>query len=293
MSLDEQTHGEAIDWGEVRSACAARDWRRAWETVGVDHEGAATPGEVYLFGVAKGVRAVSAALFHWRSERRSEIDKRMMARIRHKQAKAQGPHGVAPLPEYEASWTRIKAIAAWESSAKAQHVSKVKPTMGVDMASGRDFSAVVNAIDLTYFGESSRFTREAFDRLAETLRSSELRIPSSVQHDARTVLDDLIAMRAMDRPVLALPSDMQMRWVEHEGSPLEGLRRSMAQREATRGTLIMSQDTAHALRQIPELRDLPYVIDEMAGRQIFVAPNGLNPLTPNPRGPAQRKRRGR
>lgn len=276
-SLVEQTHGEDVAWGEVRSACAARDWRRAWEAVGVDHEGDATPGEAYIFGVARRMSAVSAALFHWRSERRSEIHKRMMARIRHKQAKAAGPHGVAPLPEYEASWARIKAIASWESSAAAQHVSRAKVVVVQDMR------VTVGGVDLTYFDESSRFTREAFDRMADTLRAGELRIPSSVRDDARAVLDDLIAGLALARPVVTLPSDRTVTWVDHDGSPLEDLRRAMQsmQRSPVTCTLAMHEDVARALASHPDLRPLTQTRAERAN------------LNPNPRGPAQRKRMGR
>lgn len=272
-SLDEMTHGEDLDWGEVRSACAARDWRRAWEAVGVDHEGDATPGEVYLFGVAKGVRAVSAALFHWRSERRSEIHERMMARIRHKQAKTPGPHGVPPLPEYEASWARIKQVASWESSAAAQHVSK----LAVKVV--QDVRITVGGVELGELNAASRFTREAFDRLVDALPTGGLGIPASVRDDAHAVLADLLTKGAAERSTVALPSDMRMRWVDHEGSPLEDLRQAMELRAT--GTLTMHEDVARALANHPDLRPLTQARAERAG------------LNPNPRGPAQRKRRAR
>lgn len=115
-TLDETTNPADVEWGEVRSAVAEKDWRRAWEVVGTDHEGEATPGEAYIFGNARRLACVSAALIAWRgvalpipssglrsslSEVR-EIGARVLAR--------------------NARWQRIKTIAAWESSAAAQYV---------------------------------------------------------------------------------------------------------------------------------------------------------------------------
>lgn len=279
-SLDEQTHGEDLDWGEVRSACAERDWRRAWEAVGTDHRCDATPGEIYIFGAARRLSAVSAAMRHWYLE-------------------SLGLSGFGGRDQtWKDRYARIKVIASWESSAAAQHVSRVKPTMGVDMASGHSFSAALNGVDLTYFDESARFTREAFDRMADTLRAGEVRIPSSVQGDARAVLDDMLTKGSAER-LETLPGNMRMTWVDHEGSPLDDLIRAANQPRMS-GTLVMSQGTARALRNLPELRTETTfgvdghrrVIDALAGDQVWVVPNDFIKTNPNPRGPAQRKRRG-
>ncbi len=105
-TLDEPTAPADLDWGEVRSACAAKDWRRAWEVVGTDHEGEATPGEVYIFGNAQRQSAVSAALRHWYLESLS----------------LSGFGGCDKT--WKGRYARIKTIAAWESSAAAQHVKR-------------------------------------------------------------------------------------------------------------------------------------------------------------------------
>lgn len=113
---------QEIAWSELRSACHRKAWREAWEIVGTDHTGDATPGEVYIFGVARQVRAVTAALKAWREaalpaqtimlrqvETASDVEtlsvRRMMAR---------------KIGE-DAGWQRIKRVAAWKSQAAAQH----------------------------------------------------------------------------------------------------------------------------------------------------------------------------
>lgn len=102
-TLDETTNPADVEWGEVRSACAAKDWRRAWEVVGTDHTGEATPGEAYIFGNARRLACVSAALRHWYLE----------------------SLGMAGFGGRDKTWkdryARIKVIAAWESSAAAQY----------------------------------------------------------------------------------------------------------------------------------------------------------------------------
>ena len=100
MSLAEVTDPADLDWGALRSAADdRRDWREAWGIVGTDHTGDATPGEVYLLSVARHKSATAAALHHWRELRERVI----------------------PLGKGNLSWQRIKGIAAWESSARAQY----------------------------------------------------------------------------------------------------------------------------------------------------------------------------
>lgn len=100
-SLDEPTDPADLDWGTIRSSCARRDWRAAWGVVGTDHTGDATPGEVYLLSVARHKSATAAALHHWR--------------------KAEMESGTIFIGTDAAqAWQRIKGIAAWESSARAQ-----------------------------------------------------------------------------------------------------------------------------------------------------------------------------
>lgn len=276
MSLDETTHGEDLDWGEVRSACAAKDWRRAWGAVGIDHEGEATPGEIYIFGAARRAWAVAPALRHWRAERDAVYDEHIKQRLR----SAQAWREIAPLDKGE-MWRRIKRLAGVGSSAKAQHVAALARP-GALLAGFKSFKATVGGVELTQFDDASQVKREAFGRLTETLRAGELRIPSSVQDDARAVLDDLLTKGAAERSTVALPSSMRMRWVDHEGSPLEDLRQAMMTlRRPVGATLTMSQDTARALANHPDLRPLTQAGAEKTG------------LNPHPRGPAQRKRRGR
>lgn len=99
-TLDELTDPADLDWGALRSAADdRRDWREAWGIVGTDHTGDATPGEVYLLSVARHKSATAAALHHWRELRERVI----------------------PLGKGNLSWQRIKGIAAWESSARAQY----------------------------------------------------------------------------------------------------------------------------------------------------------------------------
>lgn len=102
---DEPIEPVAVDWAELRSACHRRAWQDAWEIVGTDHVGAPAPGEVYIFGVARRDRAVTAALRGWYLESLSWSgfggrDKTWKDRF-----------------------ARIKQVAAWESKVAAQYVS--------------------------------------------------------------------------------------------------------------------------------------------------------------------------
>lgn len=123
-TLDETTNPADVEWGEVRSAVAAKDWRRAWEVVGTDHTGEATPGEAYIFGNARRVACVSAALLHWRDQFKMQVEGIRYEYNNRRLRSAKAWRDIPPLPLYEESWTRIKAIAAWESSAAAQYVGR-------------------------------------------------------------------------------------------------------------------------------------------------------------------------
>lgn len=108
-----------LDWSALRSACHRKAWREAWEIVGTDHTGNATPGEVYIFGLARQARAVAAALASW--------------------CYVSGDTGTILFKG--ASWARIKQIAAWESQAAAQHdphvmARRAAAVMRLAMASG-------------------------------------------------------------------------------------------------------------------------------------------------------------
>jgi hypothetical protein len=106
-TLDEPTAPADIDWSEIRSATEARDWRRAWQAVGTDHAGDATPGETYLLSKAARAKATAAALVAWR---KVEMDAGTIfigadaARV----------------------WERIKRIAGWTSQAAAQYKPRTK-----------------------------------------------------------------------------------------------------------------------------------------------------------------------
>lgn len=213
MSLDEQTHGEDLDWGEVRSACAECDWRRAWKAVGTDQVGPATPGEAYILSAARRAWSVAPALRHWRAERDAVYDKHIKQRLK----SAQAWREIAPLDKGE-MWRRIKRLAGMESSAAAQHVSRAQP---------RGFSVI-------------------------------------------TLNGKPIGMSAPGSP-----------WAVPDTPLLEDMRQVLAQRGPMRGNLTMSLDTARALANHPDLRPLTQARAERAD------------LNPNPRGPAQRKRRAR
>jgi hypothetical protein len=232
-SLDEQTHGEDVAWGEVRSSCAARDWRRAWEAVGVDHEGGVTPGEVYIFGAARLLACVSAALFHWRAAYRTELEDRTY--YHHP-----GLRVPPSMPPYEASWARIKAIASWRSSAKAQYAERVAPVVGVDCTTDTWAASGAMRFSMTVNG-----------------RPIEMFAPRS---------DEVIAG-----------------WPEPIAAPLEDLRQAMAQREPVRGTVVMSPAVARQLERM----------GQAAASGSTLAAACTRSTNPNPRGPAQRKRRGR
>jgi hypothetical protein len=118
-----------VDWGEARSACEARDWRRAWQAVGTDNTGDATPGETYLLNKAARARATAAALYHWREIREREV----------------------PLARGNVSWLRIKRIAGWSSQARAQY-AKRSQYVAWDVGPGGD-RTVVQHFRLTINGE--------------------------------------------------------------------------------------------------------------------------------------------
>lgn len=123
-----------LDWGALRSACHRKAWREAWGIIGVDHTGDATPGEVYIFGVARQARAVAAALASWRDvflgprlvpvrrgfDPKYPVHNGHYYTIHARVYKALKKEAHA-LDRHELHWQRIKQIAAWESQAAAQH----------------------------------------------------------------------------------------------------------------------------------------------------------------------------
>ena len=140
-TLDETTNPADVEWGEVRSAVAAKDWRRAWEVVGTDHMGEATPGEAYIFGNARRLACVSAALMAWRHV---EMPPGFGASVWRRLTGPEGRFGNA----YASRWARIKVIAAWESSAAAQYVEpKAKRARAWRDALERNMISIPRTID--------------------------------------------------------------------------------------------------------------------------------------------------
>lgn len=124
-----------LDWGALRSACHRKAWREAWEIIGVDHTGDATPGEVYIFGVARQARAVAAAMLGWRQASMPQPLRGASAWNR------LSGNGLRLASEYQARWARIKQIAGWKSQAAAQHdphvmARRAAAVMRLAMASG-------------------------------------------------------------------------------------------------------------------------------------------------------------
>lgn len=133
-TLDEPTAPADVDWSEIRSATEARDWRRAWQAVGTDHTGDATPGETYLLSKAARAKATAAALVAWRDalleprlapHRRAfdplnadHVERQPQFEQRHRKAMTSEAHA---LDAHGESWQRIKRIAGWTSQARAQY----------------------------------------------------------------------------------------------------------------------------------------------------------------------------
>lgn len=115
-TLDELTDPADLDWGTIRSTCAARDWRAAWGVVGTDHAGAATPGEVYLLSVARHKSATAAALKAW-----CNVAMLLNTRGENLGASRATRTLLKGQLQQDSRWQRIKRIAAWESSARAQY----------------------------------------------------------------------------------------------------------------------------------------------------------------------------
>ena len=72
VELNAPTPSE-IKWGELRSACVCAtlagenmpSWAAAWRWAGTDHEGEASPGELYLLAEAARTGSLRAALKAW------------------------------------------------------------------------------------------------------------------------------------------------------------------------------------------------------------------------------------
>jgi hypothetical protein len=116
-TLDEPTAPADIDWSEIRSATEARDWRRAWQAVGTDHTGDATPGETYLLSKAARAKATAAALVAWRQDAHVLYSSALANRDALPQTSAHALRELATC----AAWQRIKRIAGWTSQARAQY----------------------------------------------------------------------------------------------------------------------------------------------------------------------------
>jgi hypothetical protein len=116
-TLDEPTAPADIDWSEIRSATEARDWRRAWQAVGTDHAGDATPGETYLLSKAARAKATAAALVAWRQDAHVLYSSALANRDALPQTSAHALRELATC----AAWQRIKRIAGWSSQAAAQY----------------------------------------------------------------------------------------------------------------------------------------------------------------------------
>lgn len=122
VALDTPDAPRELEWGELRSACAARDWQRAWGVVGTDHAGAWTVGELYLLDKARRARAVAAALLMWRHIHRNDLDFGMLGVPEDRKFQA------ACLAK-DALWQRLKLMAAWESDAVAQRSEALRRMM--------------------------------------------------------------------------------------------------------------------------------------------------------------------
>lgn len=214
-ALDETTDPADLDWGAIRSACDRRDWREAWGVVGTDHAGDATPGEVYLLSVARHKSATAAALHHWYLE--SLLLSGFGARDK----------------TWKARFERIKGIAAWESSARAQYF---KPTEKARRA--LSWFEIVNRGAV-----STPHTADDFRQQYQGIPSPQLWADARADWAQRVRLygrdnagDELLnVLRQMERATQAAdttvrPTDM---WIDE--ATLDALRQRSADDAMTRG----------------------------------------------------------
>lgn len=189
-TLDEPTAPADVDWSEIRSATEARDWRRAWQAVGTDHTGDATPGETYLLSKAARAKAAAAALVAWRKVemplRMARIDERHENGGLAPDLMRNGLHNLARTE----GWQRIKRIAGWVSQARAQYNRRGVPYAAWDVSSRGDRPIVQN-FQLMINGEVQNVTvpqgwGEMHDRLADQLQAA---MPAGLSPGYR-VIDD-------------------------------------------------------------------------------------------------------
>ena len=266
-TLDELTDPADLDWGTIRSTCAARDWRAAWGVVGTDHTGDATPGEVYLLAVARRASATAAALHHWRHvcEQRRDV----------------------PLAPGNVSWQRIKRIAAWESSARAQYVKRPPTAMQKrmewlnerirpgafqlpdDILGGR--YSTVNVGDLVIDDPVGSFEEVLWHAMADSATQARLYGRDNVSNEATL---DALRQRAEDDAV-----------TRGNGRGVVGvLNNPYLSAAAQRGEITGTLTLAAATRTIADVR----AATRETGRQIDALTRSINPA---PRGPQTRKRR--
>lgn len=279
-TLDELTDPADLDWGALRSAADdRRDWREAWGIVGTDHTGDATPGEVYLLSVARHKSATAAALYHWR--------------------KAEMESGTIFIGADAArAWQRIKGIAAWESSARAQYDER-----GVPYAAMRrwreefrnEFSTPHTVNNPFYdFATQARLDRrdDAADELLNALRQIERATqaadttvrPTHMWIDEATL--DALRQRGEDDAM-----------TRGNGRGVQGVLNNpfltaAAQRGEITGTVTIPPSTSAtivaALEQYASMTGNTMNVQGNGRGGIVVTPRNTNPA---PRGPQTRKRR--
>ena len=272
MSLAEVTDPADLDWGALRSAADdRRDWREAWGIVGTDHVGEATPGEVYLLSVARHKSATAAALWQWRAEFKATVDGARNGHNAKRLRSAKAWRDIAPLPLYEEAWARIKGIAAWESSARAQYDERGN-RRGRLQAAARDW-------------------REEF--------RNEFSTPTHMWIDEATL--DALRQRSEER---VISPGYAVRYDEESDPELYGNGRGVvgvlnnpflsaaAQRGEITGTVTVPPSTsatvAAALERYASMTGNTMNVQADASGRIVVTPRNTNPA---PRGPQTRKRR--
>lgn len=210
-ALDESTAPHDLDWGEVRSACAAKDWRRAWEVVGTYHEGEATPGEVYIFSNARRASCTSAALMAWRSQALPL----QTAMLRYVEASSDVEthtvrKSIALKLGTNEPWTRIKGIAAWESSAAAQYSDEAVQCS----KHAHDWALRVECMEMSvggvpirgmagdgagYYDESAHITPEMIARVAAMRGEGETNGAMSTTRNPFVAFNDAEVLRELSK----------------------------------------------------------------------------------------------
>lgn len=263
--------GEAIDWGGLRSACARKAWREAWALVGVEHDGDPTPGELYIFGAARPVLSMAAALRGW------YLESEMMP-------------GVDKPTVWVARWQRIKGIARWES----QTARAVEAQRAYKKAKLEGWLAQIVHHDLS--APAGPFFLSAFDmdlERAANIAAGALR------------LNDRPLERFELEPIRIEPGHQA--W-ETSGDPLGDLLRARDAAERITGDfIVMGHNVARALIQFgDDARAATQAMTGMAralvevGRDARLYVNEASKVAavmprpnPAPRGPQPKRRRSR